>query len=123
MASPKLKNLYLLLTAYLYAFLIISILLKALTSITRVLLGKWKLVIKASHDLNLKGGYINILVSSIVLLNLPYFWIFDSSVLRDVVPTHIILLPFSLDSFNYFPEPSGSGIYTAQSAVDNILNN
>ena len=27
------------------------------------------------------------------------------------------------DSFNYFPEPSGSGIYTAQSAVDNILNN
>ena len=69
-----------------------SILLKADTSIINVLFGKWKFVINASQLLNSYGGYINIFVSSTVLVNIPYLVMFDSSVLSDVVPTHIIFL-------------------------------
>lgn len=47
-ASPKEKKRYFSLTASLYAFKIKSLPAKAETSIIKVDLGKWKLVIKAS---------------------------------------------------------------------------
>ena len=55
-ASPKLKKRYFSSTAVLYAFMIISRLDSADTSIRSVLSGRWKFVISASTALNLYPG-------------------------------------------------------------------
>ena len=52
-ASPNEKNLYLSFTAVVYASIILSLPAKADTSISNVLSGRWKFVIKESTALNL----------------------------------------------------------------------
>ena len=78
---------------------------KAETSIIKVDLGKWKLVIKQSIALNSYPGYIKIEVASLVATNLPYFCMQDSKVLVEVVPIEIILLP-SFFAFFYISADS-----------------
>ena len=115
-ASPKLKNLYLLSTASLYAFIMISLLENADTSISKVDSGRWKFVIRQSTHLNLYGGYMNISVHPVPGCTTPFSSVHVSRVLVDVVPTDIILPPFLFVSliifvlFTYINSPDHSHI-------------